>query len=246
MRLARRAASPSACRARRRGTSPAAASRGPRRLRTALALGWTIGRHPRFRDNENRVLDGDPSAASRSPMNEGLRLGEARASRRRRQGSPRWRSVAAGRLRELSHRRVKRAPLPPKHYERPTATRVPSAPRRFDCACPNAAANPGFTRQSRGVPSRGCESSGPWFAAAVGARGSPMCLQRHSPVTITRAARRVVGEAFEADRGPTRASGSCPRQSFAPAVYRVGTLGREDATMREPQTPRAAPADGNG
>ena len=198
------------------------------------------------RQRESRPRWRPLPAASRSPMNEGLRLGEARASRRRRQGSPRWRSVAAGRLRELSHRRVKRAPLPPKHYERPTATRVPSAPRRFDCACPNAAANPGFTRQSRGVPSRGCESSGPWFAAAVGARGSPMRLQRHSPVTITRAARRVVGEAFEADRGPTRASGSCPRQSFAPAVYRVGTLGREDATMREPQTPRAAPADGNG
>jgi hypothetical protein len=55
-----------------------------------------------------------------------------------------------------------------------------------------------------------------------------------------------VGEAFEPDRGPTLASQqSVSRQRFAPGVYRVGTLGREDATLREPQTPGAAPADGN-
>jgi len=39
-----------------------------------------------------------------------------------------------------------------------------------------------------------------------------------------------VGEAFEAGRGPTLASQrSVSRQRFAPAVYRVGTLSREDA-----------------
>jgi hypothetical protein len=53
----------------------------------------------------------------------------------------------------------------------------------------------------------------------------------------------MVGQPFEADRSPTLArQRSVSRQRFAPGVYRVGTLGREDAALRESQTPGAAPA----
>jgi hypothetical protein len=52
----------------------------------------------------------------------------------------------------------------------------------------------------------------------------------------------MVGDAFEADRNPTLASQRrVSRQRFAPGVYRVGTLGREDAALRGPQRPAQRP-----